>query len=337
MATFPVRHLFYMGNLRARLLRVARARSDGQLHSSHPVSTGLVDHVHMAGHAKLTGQIRTISANALTADVNRQKCYSFSSCQCLASLGCIHNTGRTVRCFSSQNSGSGDLEPDTGSNTPGAESGQKTEPNTPSHSGHISPGQDNTGATTYILCSEDQTQTPSVSEARLEFGTSTPSHISTSSTVNSQHGTESNAFVSTTAVYDSSNMQQTDLDLQTVPDYPKSDTVPTPRELQDLEHLPPPRPMEPSFYLAPYIPQSQVLQRLVGLGVDLSAVEKVSEAADFVVQADWDADIQPRLLFLQDVGVGDAELGHVLTKNPLLLKEDVEDMQVCTCRYSHRR
>ncbi|XP_076462349.1 transcription termination factor 3, mitochondrial-like [Babylonia areolata] len=95
----------------------------------------------------------------------------------------------------------------------------------------------------------------------------------------------------------------------------------------DLQELLPPRPIHPSFNLAPYLAQSPLLQRLVALGVDLSVLEKVKEAADYLVQADWAADIQPRLLFLQDLGVGDAQLGRVLTKSPLLLKEDIEDMQ----------
>ncbi|KAK7100151.1 hypothetical protein V1264_023144 [Littorina saxatilis] len=102
----------------------------------------------------------------------------------------------------------------------------------------------------------------------------------------------------------------------------------TQEELEQLKDLPDPKPIQPSYNLAPYVAKSEVLQKLVGLGVDLSAVEKVSDAADFVVQANWDVDIQPRLLFLRDVGVDDSQLGHVLTKNPLLLKEDVEDMQM---------
>ncbi|KAL8576535.1 hypothetical protein ACOMHN_003093 [Nucella lapillus] len=107
-------------------------------------------------------------------------------------------------------------------------------------------------------------------------------------------------------------------------------TTPVPRPIEeegDFQELAPPRPMEPSFTLTPYVAQSQVLQKLVALGMDLSAVEKVTEAANALVQADWLADIQPRLLFLRDVGVDDAKLGRVLSKNPLLLKEAIENMQ----------
>ena len=103
--------------------------------------------------------------------------------------------------------------------------------------------------------------------------------------------------------------------------------APVPED-EDLEQLPGPRPMEPSYNLAPYLAQSQVLQQLVAMGVNLSVLEKVKEAADFVVQADWDTDIQPRLLFLKDIGVEDAQLGQVLMKNPLVLKDDIEDMKV---------
>lgn len=100
------------------------------------------------------------------------------------------------------------------------------------------------------------------------------------------------------------------------------------KESSDLLDLPKPKPMKPSYNLAPYFSQSEVLQKLVALGVDLSAIEKVPEAADHIVQANWDRDIQPRLLFLHDIGILDSNLGHVLTKNPLLLKEDLDDMKV---------
>ena len=71
-----------------------------------------------------------------------------------------------------------------------------------------------------------------------------------------------------------------------------------------------------------------MLQRLVGLGVDLSVLEKIKKAADFVVQSDWDADILPKLLFLRDLGIKDSQLGQVLNKNPLLITQEIEVMQV---------
>ena len=319
-----------MGNLRARLLCVIRDRC-GQLHSSRPVCAGPVA-VQMMGHVKPTGQIQNhmistatspnaLSPSASAASINCQGYHSFASHQCLFSQVCIHNKlnkGLPVKCISSQNSGTDDLVPEEALNRPGSGSRQKSKSDTPHHSEHTVHGQDNSVAT---QCLEDQR----ISEPRLG---SSPSGTGDSSSMDPAKETGSNAFVPT-AIPDSSNIsdQQTALDPQIAHD-PKSERTPTPRELQDLQDPPPPKPMEPSYNLAPYVAKSEVLQRLVSLGVDLSVVEKVSEAADFVVQANWDADIQPRLLFLRDVGVEDAKLGHVLTKNPLLLKEDIEDMQV---------
>jgi hypothetical protein len=55
----------------------------------------------------------------------------------------------------------------------------------------------------------------------------------------------------------------------------------------ELEKLPPAKPMEPSFNLAPYVAQSPVLQNLVRLGVDLTALEKVNTAANYIVQVNF--------------------------------------------------
>ena len=305
-----------MGSLRARLFSVVRGY--GQQHFSQPLCAELVV-VRLTECAKPTGQIRNIHTNATSPSVlgvNCKNCFSFGSHQRLFSQVCIHNKCLPVRCFSSQNSGTNDLKLEEGSNTPSSGSGQEAELDTPSHSQHILHGQNNSG-TTQILY-EDQ----KVSVPRLDFDVS--SH-DVSSSANSENVTGNNACVVAATPYSPDVPDQ-----QTALDSPRPDTMSTPREPQDLQDLPPPRPMEPSYNLAPYVAKSEVLQRLVGLGVDLSVIEKVSEAADFVVQANWDADIQPRLLFLRDVGVEDVELGHVLTKNPLLLKEDVEDMQVNT-------
>lgn len=107
-----------------------------------------------------------------------------------------------------------------------------------------------------------------------------------------------------------------------------SSVTPADQESSDLADLPSPKPVQPSYNLATYVKQSEVLQKLLSFGVDLSAVEKIPEAADFIVQAKWESDIQPRLLFLHDIGVADVDLGRVLTKNPLALKKSIEEMQV---------
>lgn len=46
-----------------------------------------------------------------------------------------------------------------------------------------------------------------------------------------------------------------------------------------------------------------------------------------LVRLDFQEEVVPRLLFLKDLGVQDFHLGLVLTKNPFLLTESLEDLQ----------
>nr|XP_020640984.1 transcription termination factor 3, mitochondrial isoform X1 [Pogona vitticeps]XP_020640985.1 transcription termination factor 3, mitochondrial isoform X1 [Pogona vitticeps] len=88
----------------------------------------------------------------------------------------------------------------------------------------------------------------------------------------------------------------------------------------------PPLPLA-SFTLKDYVDHSETLRQLVHLGVDLSKVEKRRGAGQLLLQLDFEKDIQKTLLFLKDVGLKDDQLGTFLTKNPYILKEDLEDLQ----------
>ncbi|KAL8181885.1 UNVERIFIED_CONTAM: Transcription termination factor 3, mitochondrial [Gekko kuhli] len=88
----------------------------------------------------------------------------------------------------------------------------------------------------------------------------------------------------------------------------------------------PPLPLE-SFTLQDYIDHSETLQKLVLLGVDLSKVEKRPVAAQLLLKLDFEKDITKILLFLKDVGVEDNQLGAFLTKNPYILREELEDLE----------
>lgn len=46
-----------------------------------------------------------------------------------------------------------------------------------------------------------------------------------------------------------------------------------------------------------------------------------------LVRLDFQKDVIPRLLFLKDLGVQDSQLGGMLTKNPFLLTENIENLQ----------
>lgn len=83
----------------------------------------------------------------------------------------------------------------------------------------------------------------------------------------------------------------------------------------------------PTFNLAAYVKDSELLQQFVKLGVDLSAVEKRKGLPEFLLRLEVEKDVQPRLLFLQDQGVPAEMFGELITKNPLIFKVDLDDMQ----------
>ncbi|XP_018411661.1 PREDICTED: transcription termination factor 3, mitochondrial [Nanorana parkeri] len=82
-----------------------------------------------------------------------------------------------------------------------------------------------------------------------------------------------------------------------------------------------------SSTLRDYVDHSETLQKLVMLGVDLSKLEKRPNVGTFLLKLDFETDISKILFFLKDVGVEDSQLGHVLTKNPFILSEDLDNLQ----------
>ncbi|XP_074056439.1 transcription termination factor 3, mitochondrial isoform X2 [Macrotis lagotis] len=116
-------------------------------------------------------------------------------------------------------------------------------------------------------------------------------------------------------------------------------------ELQELDDLPPISPLqqiseedaiqiiaEPplppaSFTLKDYVDRSETLQKLVLLGVNLSKLEKRPGAGTLLLRLDFENDIQKILLFLKDIGVEDKQLGAFLTKNYIILTEDLENLR----------
>ncbi|XP_072324188.1 transcription termination factor 3, mitochondrial isoform X1 [Scyliorhinus torazame] len=83
-----------------------------------------------------------------------------------------------------------------------------------------------------------------------------------------------------------------------------------------------------SFTLRDYVDQSETLTKLVLLGMDLSKLKMRPNVANMLLRLDFDRDIKGRLLFLKDVGVDDQLLGAFLTRNPFILTEDIENLQM---------
>ncbi|XP_044524411.1 transcription termination factor 3, mitochondrial [Gracilinanus agilis] len=83
-----------------------------------------------------------------------------------------------------------------------------------------------------------------------------------------------------------------------------------------------------SFTLRDYVDRSKTLQKLVLLGVNLSKLEKRPGAGNLLLRLDFENDIQKILLFLKDIGVEDNQLGAFLTKNYIILSEDLENLRI---------
>lgn len=76
-----------------------------------------------------------------------------------------------------------------------------------------------------------------------------------------------------------------------------------------------------------YIEHSETLQKLVMMGVDLSAVQEFPFIGNYIIRLDFERDIIPKLLFLKDLGVYDHNLGLVLTTNPYILEDPINKLQ----------
>eukprot|EP00099_Drosophila_melanogaster_P021911 NP_649240.1 mitochondrial transcription termination factor 3 [Drosophila melanogaster] len=83
----------------------------------------------------------------------------------------------------------------------------------------------------------------------------------------------------------------------------------------------------PSFNLAAYVNNSSTLQQFLSLGVDLHSIERRKGLGDFVLKLDFEKNVKPYITFLVDQGVSPDDFGRMFTKNPLLFKEDLDDLQ----------
>lgn len=86
--------------------------------------------------------------------------------------------------------------------------------------------------------------------------------------------------------------------------------------------------LKPTFNLAAYVNNSETLQQLIKLGVDLSQIERRKGLSQFILRLDFEKDIKNHIRFLHDVcGLPMEVFGSVLTKNPLIFKENLLDLE----------
>ncbi|KAM3858482.1 transcription termination factor 3, mitochondrial [Diretmus argenteus] len=82
-----------------------------------------------------------------------------------------------------------------------------------------------------------------------------------------------------------------------------------------------------STSLRDYVDKSETLSKLVQLGVDLWKLEQRPNVGSMLLRLDFQTDVAPRLLFLKDIGVEDSRLGYILSHNPFILTENLENLQ----------
>ncbi|XP_034944449.1 transcription termination factor 3, mitochondrial [Chelonus insularis] len=83
--------------------------------------------------------------------------------------------------------------------------------------------------------------------------------------------------------------------------------------------------MQPTFNFATYANRSETIQQLVKLGVELYKIERYPNSMKSLLRRDFN-EIKPYIQFLHDCGVHPHDIGHCLTKFPLIIDEDLDDL-----------
>ncbi|CAD0196218.1 unnamed protein product [Chrysodeixis includens] len=94
---------------------------------------------------------------------------------------------------------------------------------------------------------------------------------------------------------------------------------------EDLSHITPY--FSNTFNLAAYVNNSDTLKKLVDINVDLSKIEKKPYIVNKILKLDFENHMKEHIVFLNDY-IGLDEVGNFLTKNPLILCEPIQDLQV---------
>lgn len=81
-----------------------------------------------------------------------------------------------------------------------------------------------------------------------------------------------------------------------------------------------------TFNFAPYVNKSETLSNLVKLGVDLHKLEKKYGVLETICKLEFESDMKAHLTFLSDY-VETSNLGYFLTKNPMIFKEPIDDLE----------
>lgn len=85
--------------------------------------------------------------------------------------------------------------------------------------------------------------------------------------------------------------------------------------------------IKPKTISSCYINESETLQELFKLNVDIHKVEQNVEAYEYILQQKF-VDIKEHIIFLKKLNLENVEIGKIITKNPFILKEDLENLKV---------
>lgn len=85
--------------------------------------------------------------------------------------------------------------------------------------------------------------------------------------------------------------------------------------------------LKPTFNFAAYVNKSDTLQQLLKLGVNFHRIEKNLEAVQFMLSLKFE-DIKEHIIFLNNLGLTTEQIGYIISRNPLLLKEDLDNLKV---------
>uniref|UniRef100_A0A3B3DFB3 Transcription termination factor 3, mitochondrial n=1 Tax=Oryzias melastigma TaxID=30732 RepID=A0A3B3DFB3_ORYME len=82
-----------------------------------------------------------------------------------------------------------------------------------------------------------------------------------------------------------------------------------------------------STSLRDYVEKSETLTKLVQLGVNLWKLEQRPNVGSMLLRLDFKTDVVPRLMFLKEMGVEDSRIGYIISHNPFILSESIENLR----------
>uniref|UniRef100_A0AAV2K6K6 Cytochrome b-c1 complex subunit 7 n=2 Tax=Knipowitschia caucasica TaxID=637954 RepID=A0AAV2K6K6_KNICA len=118
--------------------------------------------------------------------------------------------------------------------------------------------------------------------------------------------------------------ENTSIDVDTKAEFPTLEEI----DEEETATISVPTALPPSSTsLKDYVDQSETLRKLVQLGVNLWKLEQRQNVGSMLLKLDFDTDVVPKLLFLKDIGVEDSRLGYIVSHNPFILTQTLQNLE----------